>query len=53
MSLTLRRNDYSLTDEQGQLVDMLRDIFTEQSPIAVVRAAEPLGFDQKLWDTVK
>jgi alkylation response protein AidB-like acyl-CoA dehydrogenase len=53
VSLTLRRNDYSLTDEQGQLVDMLRDIFTEQSPIGVVRAAEPLGFDQKLWDTVK
>ena len=53
VSLTLRRNDYSLTDEQGQLVDMLRDLFTEQSPIGVVRAAEPLGFDQTLWDTVK
>ena len=53
MSLTLRRNDYSLTDEQGQLVDMLRDLFTEQSPIGLVRAAEPLGFDQKLWSIVK
>ncbi|MDO8732442.1 MAG: acyl-CoA dehydrogenase family protein [Actinomycetota bacterium] len=53
MTTTLRRNDYTLTDEQDQLVAMLRSLFTEQSPIGVVRDAEPLGFDQGLWDTAR
>jgi alkylation response protein AidB-like acyl-CoA dehydrogenase len=53
VTLVLRRNDYTLTDEQGQLVDMLRSLFTEQSAIDVVRASEPLGFDQNLWSTVQ
>ena len=53
MPTTLRRNDYTLTDEQDQLVAMLRSLFTEQSPIAVVREAEPLGFDDQLWTTVR
>jgi len=53
VTLVLRRNDYTLTDEQDQLVDMLRSLFSEQSAIEVVRAAEPLGFDQNLWATVQ
>jgi len=53
VTLVLRRNDYTLTDEQEQLVDMLRSLFTEQSTIEIVRAAEPLGFDQNLWSTVQ
>ena len=53
MTTTLRRNDYTLSDEQDQLVAMLRSLFTEQSPISVVRDAEPLGFDEQLWTTVR
>lgn len=53
MTTTLRRNDYTLSDEQDQLVAMLRSLFSEQSPISVVRNAEPLGFDEELWKTVR
>lgn len=53
MTITLRRNDYTLSDEQDQLVAMLRSLFSEQSPISVARDAEPLGFDEKLWATVR
>lgn len=53
MTTTLRRNDYTLSDEQDQFVAMLRSLFTEQSPISVVRGAEPLGFDEELWTTVR
>lgn len=49
MAIDLRRNDYTLSDEQGQLIAMLRELFAEQSPMDVVRAAEPLGFDPQLW----
>jgi len=53
VTTVLRRNDYTLSDEQDQLVAMLRSLFTEQSPIGVVREAEPLGFDPELWTTVR
>ena len=53
LTTILRRNDYTLTDEQDQLVAMLRELFTEHSPVEVVRAAEPLGFDPQLWGTVQ
>ncbi|MDO9484610.1 MAG: acyl-CoA dehydrogenase [Actinomycetota bacterium] len=53
MTTTLRRNDYTLSDEQDQLVAMLRSLFSEKSPISVVRDAEPLGFDAQLWATVR
>ncbi|MDD2859220.1 MAG: acyl-CoA dehydrogenase [Candidatus Nanopelagicales bacterium] len=53
MAVELRRNDYSLSDEQGQLVDMLRSLFAQHAPIEAVRAAEPLGFDAALWDVVR
>ena len=37
------------TDEQRALQDMVREFFEKESPTAVVRAAEPLGFDASLW----
>jgi alkylation response protein AidB-like acyl-CoA dehydrogenase len=40
------------TDEQRALRETLRDFFEKESPPAVVRAAEPLGFDAALWRTV-
>ena len=40
------------TDEQRALRDMVREFFEKESPAAVVRAAEPLGFDASLWRKV-
>ena len=40
------------TDEQRALQDMVREFFEKESPPAVVRAAEPLGFDASLWRKV-
>lgn len=40
------------TDEQHALYDALRGFFEKESPAAVVRAAEPLGFDASLWRKV-
>jgi alkylation response protein AidB-like acyl-CoA dehydrogenase len=40
------------TDEQRALQDMVREFFEKESPTAVVRAAEPLGFDAALWRKV-
>jgi alkylation response protein AidB-like acyl-CoA dehydrogenase len=37
------------TDEQQVLRGTLREFFEKESPAAVVRAAEPLGFDASLW----
>jgi hypothetical protein len=53
VAVELRRNDYSLSDEQVQLVDMLRSMLAQHSPMSTVRDAEPLGFDQALWDVVR
>jgi alkylation response protein AidB-like acyl-CoA dehydrogenase len=47
--IELRWNDYSLSEDDVDVRAMLRDFFTEQSPAEVVRAAEPLGFDESLW----
>jgi alkylation response protein AidB-like acyl-CoA dehydrogenase len=41
--------DLSLTSEQRQLVDSFAALFARESTSERVRAAEPLGFDQKLW----
>ena len=38
--------------EQQALRETLRDFFEKESPAAVVRAAEPLGFDAALWRKV-
>ena len=40
------------TAEQRALRDTLREFFEKESPAAVVRAAEPLGFDASLWRKV-
>lgn len=41
--------DLSLTGEQRQLVDSFAALFARESTSERVRAAEPLGFDPKLW----
>lgn len=41
--------DLSLTGEQRQLVDSFAALFARESTSERVRAAEPLGFDVKLW----
>lgn len=40
------------TQEQQALRQTLREFFEKESPTAVVRAAEPLGFDASLWHKV-
>jgi alkylation response protein AidB-like acyl-CoA dehydrogenase len=45
----LRYTDYSLTDDQEAVRDAFREFFTSECPTARVRAAEPLGYDVKLW----
>jgi alkylation response protein AidB-like acyl-CoA dehydrogenase len=40
------------TDDQRALHETLRDFFEKQSPVAVVRVAEPAGFDPSLWRKV-
>jgi alkylation response protein AidB-like acyl-CoA dehydrogenase len=39
-------------DDQQALQDTLRELFEKESTTAVVRAAEPEGFDAALWQTV-
>jgi alkylation response protein AidB-like acyl-CoA dehydrogenase len=41
--------DLSLTDDQRQLGDVLSSFLAKESPLDLVRAAEPLGFDDSLW----
>lgn len=41
--------DLSLTSEQRQLVDSFAALFTRESTSERIRAAEPSGFDLKLW----
>lgn len=41
--------DLSLTGEQRQLVDSFGALFARESTPERVRAAEPVGFDPKLW----
>lgn len=44
--------DLSLSAEQRQLVDSFAAIYSRESTSERVRAAEPLGFDAKLWKTL-
>ncbi|OBK17921.1 acyl-CoA dehydrogenase [Mycobacterium asiaticum] len=41
--------DLSLSGEQRQLVDSFAAIYARESTCERVRAAEPLGFDSRLW----
>lgn len=45
----LSRLDLNLADEQRQLVDSFAAIYARESTSERVRAAEPSGFDPKLW----
>jgi alkylation response protein AidB-like acyl-CoA dehydrogenase len=44
-----RRQDYSLDRDQQDVRDAFSEFFLKESPSSVVRAAEPLGFDARLW----
>jgi alkylation response protein AidB-like acyl-CoA dehydrogenase len=48
-SFELRYADYSLTEEQLAVRDAFREFFASECPPDRVRAAEPLGYDAKLW----
>ena len=41
--------DLSLSGEQRQLVDSFAAMYARESTSQRVRAAEPLGFDSRLW----
>jgi alkylation response protein AidB-like acyl-CoA dehydrogenase len=45
--------DFGLTDSQTMLVDSLGALLDQESSAAVVRAAEPLGFDASLWRSLR
>ncbi|TDC86416.1 acyl-CoA dehydrogenase [Actinomadura sp. 7K507] len=45
--------DVGLSAEQRQLVESFTSLFAGASPPALVRDAEPLGFDAGLWDTAR
>jgi alkylation response protein AidB-like acyl-CoA dehydrogenase len=45
----LRYTDYSLADDQEAVRDAFREFFAGECPTTRVRAAEPLGYDAKLW----
>ncbi|OBF11158.1 acyl-CoA dehydrogenase family protein [Mycobacterium sp. 852002-10029_SCH5224772] len=45
--------DLSLTGEQRQLVDSFAALFARESTSERVRAAEPSGFDPKLWNALQ
>ncbi|MGV0789427.1 acyl-CoA dehydrogenase [Mycolicibacterium sp. XJ2] len=44
--------DLSLSGEQRQLVESFAAMYTRESTSQRVRAAEPLGFDPKLWEAL-
>jgi alkylation response protein AidB-like acyl-CoA dehydrogenase len=45
--------DLSLTSEQRQLVDSFAALFARESTSERIRAAEPSGFDLKLWKALQ
>lgn len=45
----LRYSDYSLAADQVAVRDAFREFLADQCPTSRVRAAEPLGFDARLW----
>jgi alkylation response protein AidB-like acyl-CoA dehydrogenase len=48
----VRRQDYSLSDEQQQIKEVFGGLFEMECPTERVRAAEPSGFDADLWALV-
>lgn len=45
----LRRQDFSLDENQEAVREAFAEFFSKESPTSVVRAAEPLGHDEALW----
>ncbi len=45
----LRRNDYSLDEQQEAVREVFVDFFQRVSPSSVVRSAAPLGYDAAVW----
>src|SRR5437764_10816031 len=45
----LRYADYSLGSDQEAVRDAFAEFFRNECPSERVRAAEPLGYDEKLW----
>lgn len=41
--------DLGFSDDQAALREMLDDFFAKESSLAVLRGAEPLGFDDRVW----
>jgi alkylation response protein AidB-like acyl-CoA dehydrogenase len=44
--------DLALSDEQSELVSSFANLLSKESSIERVRAAEPGGFDERLWRTL-
>lgn len=44
--------DLGLSPDQESIAELFDGFFANESPPAVARAAEPLGFDRALWDKV-
>ncbi|MBO0728680.1 MAG: acyl-CoA dehydrogenase family protein, partial [Acidimicrobiaceae bacterium] len=42
--------DLNFTDDQQALRDSFAGLFADVAGVDVVRAAEPLGYDEKVWD---
>jgi alkylation response protein AidB-like acyl-CoA dehydrogenase len=49
IDMVIRRNDYSLSQEQQEVRELFADFFKKEVPSTRVRAAEPVGFDPRLW----
>jgi alkylation response protein AidB-like acyl-CoA dehydrogenase len=49
----LRRQDYSLSEEQIAMQQAFRKLFETYCPIETVRAAEGTGFDKSLWERLR
>jgi alkylation response protein AidB-like acyl-CoA dehydrogenase len=52
VDVTLRKDDYSLGEDLEALRDAFRAFFQKECPPERVRAAEPHGYDEKLWSQV-
>jgi alkylation response protein AidB-like acyl-CoA dehydrogenase len=44
--------DLGLSDDQQSVADLFGAFFADKAPPDVVRAAEPLGFDRKVWEAL-
>ncbi|HEY4332651.1 MAG TPA: acyl-CoA dehydrogenase family protein [Ilumatobacteraceae bacterium] len=45
--------DFGLSADQASIEDLFSSFFANESPTAVVRAAEPLGFSPALWAALR